>query len=403
MVVLESFRLFSSFPIEKENKVWAEIDLSALKENYLSLAARITGDSPGRKLICVIKADAYGHGAKACCGALLDAGARYFAVSCIEEAIDVRQVCDGRGLDAEILIMGYTFPSQAPLLAEYSLTAALTDFRHASALADAAKAAGVNISCHIKIDTGMNRLGCPALCDSDIAETAEKIEEILKNKNLRITGIFTHFSKADEESPENGEKNLTVTQFGRFTKLCDMLRERGSDIRFKHACNSAASLAFADFRLDACRAGILLYGACPSEGFFANAIKPVMKFKTVITHIHILPPGEAVSYGATFTADTPRRIATLPVGYADGFIRAYSGADVTVSTKSGAVRVPVIGRICMDQCMVDITGTDAALLDEVTLFGNSPQDLSALAARAKTIDYEVLCLVSARVVRKIIP
>ena len=324
-------------------------------------------------------------------------------MSCIEEAIDVRQVCDGRGLDAEILIMGYTFPSQAPQLAEHGITAALTDLNHANSLADAAKSAGVVISCHIKIDTGMNRLGFPALCDADIASTADNIEEILKNKNLNITGIFTHFSKADEELPENGEKNLTFIQYRRFMKLCDILKKRGCDIKFKHACNSAATLAFADFRLDACRAGILLYGACPSEGLLANTTKPVMKFKTVITHIHTLPPGEAVSYGATFTADTPRKIATLPVGYADGFIRAYSGAYVTVNTKSGGVRVPVIGRICMDQCMIDITGTDAELLDEVTLFGNSPKDLSDLAAHAKTIDYEVLCLVSARVVRKIIP
>ena len=155
-----------------------------------------------------------------------DAGARGILPCPASKRHDVRQVCDGRGLDAEILIMGYTFPSQAPQLAEHGITAALTDLNHANSLADAAKSAGVVISCHIKIDTGMNRLGFPALCDADIASTADNIEEILKNKNLNITGIFTHFSKADEELPENGEKNLTFIQYRRFMKLCDILKTR---------------------------------------------------------------------------------------------------------------------------------------------------------------------------------
>lgn len=395
----KKYHLYSSMPMLGNHKTYAEIDLGALKYNYRKMRDEICSVSPGTRTICVLKADAYGHGAKNCCRALLEEGCRFFAVSSIEEAIDIREVCDDMRTKAEILILGYTFPQQAKLLAKYNIITTLVDRDFAALLAAEAKRVGVRVRCHIKLDTGMNRIGFPARCESEVISTADDIAAISQLPSLNICGMFTHFSKADEALEEELPHEPTQKQAELFTSLDRELLSRGIDVGFRHICNSAAAMLFPEYYLDACRLGITLYGAHPSRYADRYELKPVMKLCTVISHIHTLPAGEAVSYGGTFITDTDKKIATLPIGYADGFIRAYSGESVSVVTASGIYKAPVLGRICMDQCMIDITDIDAAVGDKVIIFGNSPDELTSLARAAETIEYECLCLVTSRVPR----
>lgn len=381
------------------HKTYAEIDLGALKYNYKTMRGELKGESPNTEMICVLKADAYGHGAKNCCRALLEEGCRFFAVSSIEEAIDLREVCRELKYDAEILILGYTFPYQASLLAKYNIITSLVDKAFAVDLAKEAKRAGVRVRCHIKTDTGMNRIGFLARSEAEIAQTALDIAELKKLPSLDICGMFTHFAKADEALDEELPHKPTQEQAERFFALDSTLRDMGIDVKFRHICNSAAAMRFPEYHLDACRLGISLYGAHPSRYADKYCLRPVMKLCTVISHIHDLPAGQTVSYGGVFAADTDRRIATIPIGYADGFIRDYSGVSVSVLTAKGLFSAPVCGRICMDQCMIDITDTDAAVGDKVIIFGNSPEELASLARAANTIEYECLCLVTSRVPR----
>ncbi len=392
-------RLYSSLPTLPMHKARVEIDISALRENYRALRSEVARDCEGRRpgVISVVKADAYGHGADRCTEALLEEGCDFFAVSCIEEAISVRRVCEQCGADARILILGYTLPEEAAILSEKGIIQTVFSPEYARALSRAASDAGCRIRVHIKLDTGMNRLGFLCRSDEEIACAAEDIGELYSLPGLDIEGIFTHFAKADEV--EVGERRLTELQIGRYRRLCDILTERGICPAIRHASNSAASIRFGSLGLDYVREGILLYGAKASDCAAPDFIRPVMKLKTVISHIHDLIPGETVSYGGTFVAKEKRRIATLPIGYADGFIRAYGGALVCVECSGGEKKAPIVGRICMDQCMIDVSDIDCRVGDTVRIFGGAPEELYALAERAGTIDYEVLCLVSARVPR----
>ena len=395
----KKYHLYSSMPMLGNHKAYAEIDSRALKHNYRIMLNDIHKNNKNTVAICVLKADAYGHGAKNCCRALLEEGCRHFAVSSIEEAIDIRQVCDEMKARSEILILGYTLPSQAALLAKYAITTSLVDADYAKELASEARSAGVRVKCHVKLDTGMNRIGFPAKCDEEIARSAADIAEISKYPALDVCGMFTHFAKADEALDADNAEDMTRRQFELFKKTDETLLSLGTDVKFRHVCNSAATMRFPEYHLDACRLGITLYGTHSSRYVDRYGLSPVMKLCTVISHIHTLSAGESVSYGGTYTADNDRLIATLPIGYADGFIRAYSGATVTVMTDSGEKKAAIRGRICMDQCMIDITGSGAKVGDKVIIFGNTPAELTALAKMADTIEYEALCLVTSRVPR----
>ena len=394
-------RLYAGLPIVKEARTWAEIDVDALCYNYRTVMAHLASLSPSRPvpIICVVKADAYGHGAGAVARALLDEGCRFFAVSCIEEAVELRGVCREVGVNADILILGYTRPSLAPVLAKADLITALPSAKYARELAAAARASGVRVRAHVKLDTGMNRIGFPAHTEAEISEALRDIALLSRESGLSLEGLFTHFARADEDS-DLAPTGLTDVQQKRFFAVKNGLDAFGVPPLMCHICNSAGAIRLPDCLADAVRVGISLYGCPPSEVLDVLPLRPVMRLVTMISHIHTLQPGETVSYGGTFTASEPRRIATLPVGYADGFIRAYSGASVRIATRTGEVKAPIVGRICMDQCMVDITNTDAAVGDAVTLFGTEPCDIADLARRADTIPYEVLCLVSARVPRR---
>ncbi len=392
------YHLYSSMPLLGNNKAYSEINLGALKHNYRTMSSLIHKTSEKTKMICVLKADAYGHGAKNCCRALLEEGCRYFAVSSTEEAIDLREVCDEIGAGAEILILGYAFPSQAALLAKYNITASLVDAEYAVLLAKEAEKLGVKIKCHVKLDTGMNRIGFPVRSDEEIAKTVDDIAKISEFRSLEICGMFTHFAKADE-ALNSGVHIPTRLQFERFTKTDKDLLIRGVDVKFRHCCNSAATIKFPEYYLDGCRVGIMLYGSYTSDAVNKYGLKPVMKLCTVISHIHSLPIGESVSYGGIYSADVQRMIATLPIGYADGFVRAYGDVKVDVISDGRIYSAPICGRICMDQCMIDITDIPAKVGDKVVLFGNTPEQLSALAEKAQTIEYECICLVTSRVPR----
>lgn len=387
--------LYSDLPKLREHKLFAEIDTDALIYNYKLLCAQTRGTHH----ICVVKADAYGHAADICVRALLQAGCRFFAVSCIEEAISVRAICNNENIDAEVLILGYTDQKQAHLLSKNNIIQTILSCEYAEKLNEEAKAGNFCVRVHAALDTGMNRIGISACSEEECFSAAVAIKRMAKFENLSLEGLFTHFSRADEGSDE--AKIFTQKQFTRFKTVRDSLCESGIFL-FCHASNSAAAISSPDFALDGVRLGIVLYGVAPSEyiGQYAElGLMPVMSLKTLICHTHTLLPHESVSYGGLYSADETRTIATIPIGYADGLIRAYGGYKVTVSTEAGNFKAPIVGRICMDQCMIDITGIPAKVGDPVTIFGQNADDLCELAKRAGTIEYECLCLVSARVPR----
>ncbi len=396
----ESPRLYSSLPQPKRYRTWANIDLEALAQNYSYLCGRVRAHTPNCESIAVIKADAYAHGAHRVIDVLTENGCRFFAVSCIEEAIDARTMCRyilGRDDDCRILILGYTAPSLATTLAEYDLITAAPSYEYLLSLCEEATAAGVTVNVHIKLDTGMNRLGFPTDTEKRTNETIDAIEKASHLDGIHICGIFSHFADADTETDKEAH-GLTALQAKRYLTVTSTLMARGVNTGTRHLCNSAAAIRFPELALDAVRLGIALYGVRPSD-VFDLPLLPVMKLQTVISHIHTLKKGETVSYGGTFSADRDRLLATLPIGYGDGFLRAYSGAEVIVHAKGGDFCAPIVGRVCMDQCMIDITGHETAVEDTVTLFGENPDTLYDLADRANTIPYECLCLVTARVPR----
>lgn len=391
------YKLYSSLPELEQRKTWAEIDLDALRRNYRLLREMTTAENPSVRMIAVVKAEAYGHGAPACVATLLDEGCDFFAVSCIDEAVAVRAVCDENHREADILILGYTPPELALQLGRYAITQTLLSEDYAARLEREAAAAGVTVRTHVALDTGMNRIGFPAHSDMEITATVAAIARVAGFAHLSVEGMFTHFARADEQTGGEGDA-LTNLQSERYRAVREILERQGVVIPFHHVCNSAATVRRAADRMNGVRLGILLYGARPSD-CIELPLKPVMKLRTVISHLHKLLPGETVSYGGTFSGRTERLIATMPIGYADGFLRAYSGSFVTVETADGPKPAPIVGRICMDQTMIDVTDTGAAVGDVVTLFGNDPKELYAYADRAGTIDYECLCLVSSRVIR----
>lgn len=380
---------YGDLPMLEHHKAWTEISVDALKYNYQLLSAA-SGDCTH---IAVVKADAYGHHAAFCVPALLECGCRFFAVSCIEEAIAVRAACNKANTGASILILGYTDPKNVPTLYKYDLIQTLLSLEYAKILGEQARMSGCTVRAHIATDTGMNRIGIRAQNEGELEAAIDIIEEITHTKGLLVEGMFTHFYSSDGES-----ESITVRQAERFVKLKAALEDRGITL-FCHASNSAGSVRFPQYALDGVRLGIMLYGITPSRYVPRLPLKPVMSLKTVIAHIHTVNKGERISYGGDYCAERDIRVATLPVGYADGLLRRYTGATVTVGEAEHLQKANIVGRICMDQCMIDVTGLDVSVGDTVTFFGDTPAELSALAERAGTIEYECLTLISSRIPR----
>lgn len=358
------------------SNAYAEINRSVLKSNYKTIK-EYAGDA---EMICVVKADAYGHGAAECTRIFYECGCRFFAVATVGEALRIRE--DYK--DCEILILGICPFEAANVLADNNIIAALGSLEHARSLyknLDSSK----SLRCHLKLDTGMNRIGF-----SSKEEDFWKIEEAFSIKNLEIEGMFSHFACADMP-----ESKLTELQYKRFTETEKRIEDKGHKLKVRHISNSAATLRLPETHLDFVRCGIILYGLSPSDEVGSKKLIPAMTLKTHITHIHTVKKGESVGYGADFTADSDITVATLPIGYADGFIRAYAKEGYMIVAGK---KCPILGRICMDQCMIDVTGVDTKPGDTVVVFG---EDISVdnLARAAKTINYECVCLLSQRVER----
>lgn len=386
-------RLYSDLPFTDSPKAYALIDTNALIHNFNIMRQKARGHNPNAVLIATVKADAYGHSAAICVPALLGAGCRYFAVSSIEEALDVRNIINANNIvDADILILGYTEPKYVKLAIENNITIALISPEYTKKILEVVPR-GKRIKVQVAMDTGMNRIGYLAHTDEDVEETAEEIAELFKNKKLEICGAFSHFYMSDVE----GEDEVTHEQNRRFLKVIYQLSKKKLTFPMIHICNTAGILRFTECTLDAVRMGISLYGPAPYEKDGEDlGFEPVMKLCTRVTHLHTVKAGEAVGYGGTYVAEKDIVCATLPIGYADGFLRAYGGSFVTIRGK----KAQVIGRICMDQCMVDVSGIDGITVgDEVVLFGNDKSELRELAAVAGSIEYECLCALSSRIPR----
>ena len=391
---MKQYRLYSSLPDISARGTVAEIDTEALVSNYKLLCSR----SENACHICVVKSDAYGHSADICVKALLEAGCDFFAVSSMEEAISVRNVCVDEGRDANVLILGYTDPAYASLLAKHDIIQAILSVEFAESLNKAAMTDGVRVRTHIALDTGMNRIGLCAFDESSCRKAAESISFLCSLDGIAVEGMFTHFAKADDDGEDiNNDDSHVRRQFDRFNAVKIALEDQGIKL-FCHVSNSAATVRFPTLALDGVRLGILLYGAS-SGSCFPEGLLPVMKLKGRVVHIHTLLPGESVSYGGTFSSEEERTIATVPIGYADGFARSYSGSEVTVHTREGDFKATVVGRVCMDQFMIDVTGLPVNVGDDITVFGDDPSSLKALAEMSDTIEYECLCRISARVPR----
>ena len=374
-----------NYNLQKIRAAWAEIDLDKLAHNMREVRRLTSQDA---LVMAVIKADGYGHGAKMIAGTLLENGADRIAVAVLDEAIELRKA----GIQAPIFVLGYTDPERAAQVIKYDLSQGVYSIALAQALSESAKSQGKTATVHIKIDSGMGRIGF-----LPTEEAVEVIEAISKLPNLKIEGIFTHFAVADEQ-----DKSYTNMQYDRFGWVCSELEKKGLNIPIKHCGNSATIIDLPRMHLNMTRAGIMLYGLAPSNEVMLQKLelKQVMSLKARISHVKQIAAGESVSYGRRFVAEKPSQIASLPLGYADGYTRMLSGkAEVLIK----GIRVPVVGRICMDQCMLDVSGVEnVSPGDEVVLFGQQGQgfiSIDELAQKLGTINYEIVCMISKRVPR----
>ena len=358
-------------------KTFCSIDLDAIAHNY-----NYTKSRTGARIISVVKAGAYGHGAVPVAKRLMNEGCDFFAVSSIEEALELR--CGG--IDCDILILGYILPERISKAVENGISFACASYEFAKVLCAACFNGVARV--HLKLDTGMNRTGF-GVCHNSGYENLEKALDLLsKNENIKIEGVFSHFAKAD------GDTSFTEKQYGYFRNAVDFIKQKGASPEILHICNSAGTYSFPSMHLDAVRVGVHLYG-CESGGD-ENYIQS-MDFCTRIVDIHNLYEGDGVSYGQSFIADRNMTIAVIGAGYADGVFRCLSGGKGYVLI--GGKKCPIIGRICMDMTMVDISGVPGAKVgDLVTIWGKG-LPTEEQAKNAGTISYELMCSVSPRVPR----
>lgn len=370
------------------HRTWAEIDIDALIHNFRI----IKDEAGGAKLMAVVKADAYGHSARNIAPVLEENGASAFAVSNIEEAITLR----GCGITKPILILGYTPVSMAAQLYLNDITQSVYSPEYAKALSDRATLDGVTVKIHIKLDTGMGRIGFD--CRDDSLSGINDAIAAAMLPGFKFDGIFTHFAESDRS--RESEDGFTDEQYNRFLSGIERFKAAGINPRVCHCCNSAAFCLDKQKHMDFCRPGIILYGLTPSpELKLPEDFIPVMTVKSVVSMVKDIKPGDTVNYGRTFRAEKPMRVATVTAGYADGYPRLLSNKGyVLINGK----RAKIIGRICMDQMSVDVSNIDGVKQgDEVILFGKE-LPVEELALICGTINYEIVCGISPRVPRIII-
>ncbi len=373
--------------MEEYLRVFAKIDLDVIYNNLVNVRAKLKSDT---KLMAVIKANAYGHGANMVARHVEDI-VDQFAVAIIDEARELRR----SGIKKPILILGYTDESQYKELVELDVAATIYSYEQAKRLSDVAVSIGKKAKVHIKIDTGMRRIGF--LVNDDSVSDIEKIDKL---PNLVMDGIFTHLSKADMAGDDN--ISFTKAQFDGLMYMIDELSKRGVTFNIRHCANSAGIMDFPEYQLDMVRSGIITYGLYPSDELDASHIdiNPAMELKSHVIHIKEINKGDSIGYGGTYVADDVRKIATIPVGYGDGYLRSLSNKGIVLIRGK---RAPIVGRVCMDQFMVDVTDIpDIEIKDEVTLFGRDGDEflpVDEVANLAGSFNYEFCCDVGLRIPR----
>ncbi len=375
-------------------RTWATIDLSRIEHNYRLIRERYIGTDKKTMICAVVKANAYGHGDKVVAKLLDQCGADWFGVSNIEEGLALREA----GIKKPILIFGHTPCELAPLLARRGITQTCLSLEYAKELSRHASSYNVTVDIHIKVDTGMSRIGFVCSTEDMVDTCCNQIAQVYTLPALRATGIFTHFSCSDEKAEDS--VCFTKGQFSRFLHVCKTLEQQGYSLGIRHCCNSAAVVNYPEMHLDMVRPGIILYGCPPSSDMEQNSpFLPAMELKTTVSEVKEIPAGTAVSYGRIYTSEHPIPVASLTIGYADSFPRTEQQAQVLLHGK----RVPVIGRVCMDQMMVDISGLkNVKMGDTVTVFGcDDTEEITAgeFALLRGSVNYEALCAVGIRVPR----
>ncbi|HUW68693.1 MAG TPA: alanine racemase [bacterium] len=363
-----------------ERSTWAEVDIEAIERNIAGVKARL-GANVG--ICAVVKADGYGHGAGAVARVALESGASMLAVAIVNEALELRR----EGFVCPILVMGPAEPQDSARMVEAGLDATVYDLSAARALSVSASERGLLARIHLKVDTGMHRVGC------EPARAAELAAAISRLPLVRLAGVFSHFATADSEDTEFAQEQLV-----RFRTVLSELEALGIDPGIRHMANSAAALMMPESHFDMVRLGIAMYGLVPSVARSWNIpLEPAMSLWTRVSMVKDIAEGETVSYGRRFQAMRPTRIATLPLGYADGWPRALSGR---ISLPVNGHRAPLVGAVCMDQCMIDVTDAPGLKTgDEIPLFGDTGLSIDGIAGALGTINYEVVCMIGKRVPR----
>ena len=371
-------------------RTWAEVSLDNLEHNYRAIKNHIP---EGCRFLGVMKADAYGHGAVPLSHALCELGAEYLAVSNLEEVIQLRR----GGVRAPMLILGYTPASFADTMVFMDITQEVHSLEYAKELDTALAGTNYILNVHLKLDTGMTRIGFFAY---DHERTLPELLEVCGLPHLHVEGVFTHFCVADSKAPE--DEAFTRTQYARFTAMLDALAAHGIRPELRHCASSGATILYPELALDMVRPGIATYGHAPSED--AEGIldlRPLMTVRTTVAQLREIPAGTSISYGRTYTAERDMRVAVLPIGYADGLLRGLSGK---VSFRIRGRMARSVGRICMDMCMVDVSEIPGIRVgDEAALFGYDTDGTllpcERIAQQAGTISYEILCGISKRIPR----
>ena len=372
--------------MNEQKRTWAEISLENILHNYLEMRSKLR---PEQKFLGVVKANAYGHGAVKVAKLLEENGADYLAVACLDEAEELRLA----GIKLPILILGCTSPEYTEKLIELNITQALGTLKNAEIMSEIAVKLGKTVKVHLKVDSGMGRVGFTC---HDGRDPEDEMLKVMALPGLDIEGIFTHFAMSDVL----GDK-YTDMQFREFTGLITRLEEKtGFKFKLRHCTNSGAMINYNWAYLDMVRPGIALYGCYPAEEKGDIDLLPAMSVKTKIAQIKEFQPGDTVSYGRTYASDGIRKIAIVPIGYADGLHRVLSNK---IEMLVRGQRVKQVGRICMDMCMLDVTDvSDVCEGDIVTLFGKDGEEFIPVeeqAEKAGTISYELLCSMSPRVKR----
>ncbi|MFQ5585859.1 MAG: alanine racemase [Thermodesulfobacteriota bacterium] len=361
----------------------AVIDRSAIRHNFTEIRERI---SPSTRVMAVVKANAYGHGAVEVAKVLESQGCDFFGVALCEEGVELREA----GIKAPIIILGGTYPNQAGELLHYNLTPVVFDMRTLPAINDQARELGRIVDVHVKVDTGMGRLGLLP------PQVAPFLDEAKGLDHIRLAGVLSHFAEADEE-----DKSYSRKQLDSFLEVLGTMRGMGFDPELIHMANSAAAVDFPSSQFNLIRPGIMLYGSYPGKTFREKIdLMPVMQLKTEVLQLKRVPKGFSVSYNRRYVTDRETLIATIPIGYGDGYPRCLSGSgEILVRGR----RAGVIGMVCMDLTMIDVTHIEGVSVgDEVMVFGRQGGEeitVDEVAEKAGTISYEIFCNISARVPR----